>query len=65
MFDYLNKFNSLSDDIKKAVDSDEAVKVIEEIEKKYKVDLASLIMRVTIKEINIESLPLVFLLRFA
>lgn len=60
MFDYLNKFNSLSDDIKKAVDSDEAVKVIEEIEKKYKVDLASLIMRVTIKEINIESLPLVF-----
>ncbi|MFA7049824.1 MAG: hypothetical protein WC164_01795 [Patescibacteria group bacterium] len=60
MFDYLNKFNNLSDDIKGAVDSDEAVRLIEEIEKKYKVDLASIIMRVATKDINIDNLPLIF-----
>jgi hypothetical protein len=64
MFDYLNKFNNLSDDIKRAVDSDEAVKTIEEIEKKYKVDLASTIMQVATKDININSLPLVFFTEF-
>ena len=60
MFDYLDKFNNLSDDIKMAVDSDEAVKAIEKIEQEYNVELASIVMRVVIKEINIESLPLIF-----
>jgi len=60
MFDYLNKFKNLNDDVKKAVDSDEAVTIIEELEKKYKVDLASIVMRVAIKDININNLPLIF-----
>lgn len=60
MFDYLDKFNNLSDDIKMAVDSDEAVKIIEEIEKKYKVELASIVMRVASKDLALDSLPLVF-----
>lgn len=60
MFDYLEKFNNLSDDIRVAVDSDEAVKVIEEIEKEYNVELASIVMRVVVKEISIDSLPLIF-----
>ncbi|MFA5420466.1 MAG: hypothetical protein WC280_00355 [Patescibacteria group bacterium] len=60
MFDYLDKFNDLSEEIKNAIDNDQSVKIIEDLERKYKVDLASIIMKVVTKDIKIESLPLVF-----
>lgn len=59
MFDYLDKFNNLSPELKKTVSSEEAVNVIEKLEKKFNVDLASVVMRVMTKDINIDSLPLV------
>lgn len=65
MFDYLNKFKNLSADIKKVVDSDEALALIEELEGKYKVELASVVMKVVVKEIDINNLPLYFFTEFA
>jgi hypothetical protein len=58
MFDYFHKFDKLKPELKRIVSSPEAVKIIEGIEKDFNVDLASLVMRVMVKEVSIESLPL-------
>lgn len=64
MFDYLDKFNNLSSDLKVAVSSPDIVVNIEKLEKEYDIDLAPLIMRVMIKEININNLPLILFTEF-
>lgn len=64
MFDYLDKFNNLSSELKSAVSSPVVVSHIDELEKRYQIDLASLIMRIMIKEININNLPLILFTEF-
>jgi glycerol-3-phosphate cytidylyltransferase-like family protein len=64
MFDYLEKFNNLSSELKSAVSSPEVVRQIDELEKKYQIDLAAFIMRIMIKEININNLPLILFTEF-
>jgi hypothetical protein len=59
MFDYLEKFNNLDSELKKIVSSPEAVLKIEKLEDEFKVDLASLAMRVMIKDIKVDQLPLI------
>lgn len=58
MFDYLAKFNSLAPEIKEKVSNAFALKTIEDLEKKYKVDLAGVVMRVMVKEVKPESLAI-------
>lgn len=64
MFDYLDKFNNLSSELKSAVSSPEVVRQIDELEKKYQIDLAAFIMRIMIKEINTNNLPLILFTEF-
>lgn len=64
MFDYLDKFNNLSSELKSAVSSPVIVGHVDELEKRYQIDLASLIMRIMIKEININNLPLILFTEF-
>ncbi len=64
MFDYLDKFNDLSPELKSVVSSAGAVTIIDSLEKEYNIDLASLIMRVMIKEFSINSLPLILFSEF-
>lgn len=64
MFDYLDKFNNLNSDLKNVVSSKSAVNLIDSLEKEYNVDLASLIMRIMIKELSVDSLPLILFTEF-
>lgn len=64
MFDYLSKFNNLDSQIKLSVSNPNAVRIIEELESKYKVDLAVLIMKVMVKEVEIGMLPLTIFSEF-
>lgn len=64
MFDYLDKFNSLSPDLKASVSDPEALKIIEDLESEYNIELASLIMRVMIKDVSVEMLPLTLFTEF-
>ncbi len=57
MFDYLQQFNKLSPTLKAKISSPEIMARISELENKYQVDLAMLIMKVMIKEISIQDLP--------
>lgn len=65
MFDYLDKYNNLDDKLKSAVSGPDILKVVEELEKEYGIELASLIMRVMIKEVSIEMLPLTLFTEFS
>jgi len=56
MLGYLKKFNSLPDELKKKVSSSTAMAVIAGLERKYQLPLASLIMRVMVREIAITDL---------
>lgn len=51
MNDYLQQFRKLPKEIKDAVSSDEKVKLLEEIEKKYNLKLTKLVVRIMIKDI--------------
>lgn len=64
MFEYLEKFNNLNPGLKEAVSSPEAVAIIESLENEFNIDLASLVMRVMVKDIQIEMLPLAFFTEF-
>jgi len=64
MFSYLQKFSALSDDLKARVSSPTAVKVVEEIEKKYGVSLASFVMKIMVKEIPASDLPMQLALEY-
>jgi hypothetical protein len=56
MHGYLQKFNQLPENIKKKVSSPETMQAISEIEKKYNINLATLIIRVLIQDISISNL---------
>lgn len=65
MFDYLQQFNSLPKDLRDKVSSPEAMSLLTEIENKYGVDLAMVVMRVMIKTLAIKDMVAFFVSEFA
>ncbi len=59
MFDYLDRFKQLSPELKEVVSSPEALEKISVLEKKYQVDLAPMIMRIIVKDLNFKNLSLI------
>lgn len=57
MFDYLQHFNNLPKDLRDQVSSPSAMASISELEKKYQIDLAMVVMKVMIKSLTVKSLP--------
>ena len=64
MFDYLQKFNKLPKDLRDKVSTPEVMKVIEELENKYGIDLASVAMKVMVKEIDYDNLVMYLVSEF-
>lgn len=60
MFDYLQQFNSLPQDLRTKVSSPEAMAKLSAIEKKYGVDLAMIVMRVMIKTLSLKDMTAFF-----
>ncbi|MFA5754109.1 MAG: hypothetical protein WC905_01970 [Patescibacteria group bacterium] len=56
MFDYLQQFNNLPKDLRDQVSSPLAMATISELEKKYQVDLAMIVMKVMIKSLAVKNL---------
>lgn len=56
MFDYFQKYNNLPKDLRDKVGSADVVRAIDEIEKKYGVDLAVLVMKIMVKEVPYKNL---------
>ena len=56
MLDYLKKFNNLPAGIRQLVSGQKTLALIEELEKKYQILLAALVMRVLVKEISLADL---------
>jgi hypothetical protein len=61
MFDYLQKFNSLPQDLRERVSSPSAMLAISNLENKYRVDLAMVVMKIMIKGIAIPDLTAYFI----
>jgi len=64
MFDYLEKFNALPQDLRAKISSPAVMSALAALESKYGVDLAMTVMRVMIKTLGLESLPLYFASEF-
>ena len=64
MFDYLQQFNGLPKKLRDQVSSSEAMAYLSELEKKYSVDLAMVVMKVMIKSLAIKDLNTVFVNEF-
>jgi len=64
MFDYLQQFNNLPQNIRDQVSAPEVMAILNELEKKYQVDLAVLVMKVIIKTQPIKTLPAFFMEEF-
>jgi len=64
MLSYLQKYNDLQNDLKSKVSSSEVMKAISEIEKKYEITLATVIMRVMVREISILDLQKFFVFEY-
>ncbi len=60
MFDYLQKFNSLPQELRAKISSPKSMEALSYLEKKYQVDLAVLVMKVMIKSIALKDLPAYF-----
>ncbi len=60
MFDYLQKFNSLPQNLRDSVSSPAAMAVISDLEKKYKIDLAAIVMKVMVKTTPLSDLASIF-----
>ncbi|MDO8260798.1 MAG: hypothetical protein Q7T50_04885 [Candidatus Magasanikbacteria bacterium] len=56
MISYLVKFNSLPKELRDKVSSPQAMAIIGVLEKKYAVSLASVVMKVMIKEVSVDKL---------
>lgn len=65
MFDYLQQFNSLPKELKDKVSSPEAMALLSELENRYQVDLAMIVMKVMIKSLDIKDLSSVFISEFS
>jgi hypothetical protein len=61
MFDYLQQFNSLPKDLRDQVSSPSVMAVISELENKYRIDLAMMVMKVMIKSLTVKNLPAYFI----
>src|SRR5665811_399929 len=64
MFDYLQQFNGLPKKLRDRVSSPEAMTYLLELEKKYSVDLAMVVMKVMIKSLAIKDLSSTFINEF-
>jgi len=60
MLSYLQKFNELPEELKSQVSSEKAIKNISELEEKYGFSLATIVMRVMVREISILDLAKFF-----
>lgn len=60
MFDYLQQFNSLPKALRDKVSSSQVMTALTDLEKRYRVDLAMVVMRVMIKNLDIDDLPPTF-----
>lgn len=58
MFDYLQQFKHLPKELQDYVSSEEAMKSLDEIEAKHGVKLAAAVMRLMVKDLSINKLPL-------
>jgi len=56
MFDYLQQFNNLPQNLRNQVSSPSAMSIISELEAKYKVDLAIVVMKVMVKSLSFSEL---------
>lgn len=65
MFDYLQKFNTLPQNLRDSVSSPAAMAVISKLEEKYKIDLASTVMKVMVKTISLADLAVYFVSDFS
>ena len=61
MLGYLQKFNNLPQDLKDKVSSRDIMKAIDELEEQYDVNLATVIMKVMVKDIEVGDLPQFFI----
>lgn len=57
MLDHLQKFKALDSKLREAVSSEVAMKTLSELEAKFNVNLADLVIRLMVKEINFSTLP--------
>lgn len=57
MFDYLQQFNNLPKNLRDQVSSSQSMLVLSELENKYKIDLAMIVMKVMIRNIEVKNLP--------
>jgi len=57
MLEYLQKFNNLPTELRRKVSDGQAMDKIEELEKRYNVSLAALIMKVMVKDLSLNELP--------
>lgn len=64
MFDYLTKFKDLPKEVREKVSTPLVMTAINELEKKYKVNLATLVMKVSVKEIAVDKLANIFVTDF-
>lgn len=64
MFDYLQQFNSLPKELKEKISSPEVMSLLSEIESRYRVDLAMVVMKIMIKSLAIKDLPSTFIGEF-
>jgi len=57
MFDYLQKFNNLPQDLRNQISSPPVMAALSELENKYRVYLAMIVMKMMIKELAVKNLP--------
>lgn len=60
MFDYLQQFKSLPQDLRDQVSSPSAMAILSDLEKKYQIDLATTVMKVMAKIVDVKNLNLYF-----
>ena len=64
MFDYLQQFNQLPEALKTKVSSPEAMAILSDLESRYRVDLAMVVMKLMIKSLTIKDLQPLFISEF-
>lgn len=64
MFDYLEKFNKLSKELRGKISAPVVMNIVDELENKYGVDLAAVVMKIMVKDISILNLVIYFVDEF-
>ena len=64
MISYLEKYNDLPSNLRDAVSTPEIMQAINEIEEYYSVNLATVIMRVMVKDLSVIDLPKFFVFEY-